>query len=203
MSRERDVKSKIDRAALRLFVEQGVAETSIREIAAAAGVSQGAMYNHYPSKDDLAWSLFAQAFSELGTDLRQVALDEAMLEGKLRAMIAYVFRRFDENWLLVSFVFFARHQFLKRVTRSLGNPYIVFRSVIAEAIRHQEIPPQNLEIAASMVAGAVIQVIDTRILGRLEGDLAAVAGPVAAGCLQLLGGKQQPQPGRSRPAGRR
>ena len=30
MSRERDVKSKIEGAALRLFVEQGVAETSIR-----------------------------------------------------------------------------------------------------------------------------------------------------------------------------
>jgi hypothetical protein len=38
-----------------------------------------------------------------------------------------------------------------------------------------------------MVTGAVIQVIDTRILGRLKGDLAAQAGPVAAGCMRLLG----------------
>lgn len=202
MSRERDVKSKIEGAALRLFVEQGVAETSIREIAAAAGVSQGAMYNHYPSKDDLAWALFSQAFSELGTDLRQAAHDEATLEGKLRAMIAYVFRRFDENWLLVSFVFFARHQFLKRVTRDLANPYIVFRTVIAEAMRREEIPSQDVEIATSMVTGAVIQVIDTRILSRLEGELAAVAGPVAAGCLRLLGRMEQPRPGRLKAAGR-
>src|SRR3954454_10251587 len=36
MSRERDVKTKIEVAAVRLFAEQGVAETSIREIAAAA-----------------------------------------------------------------------------------------------------------------------------------------------------------------------
>ena len=41
MAREKGVKDKIEGAALRLFVERGVAETSIREIAVAAGVSQG------------------------------------------------------------------------------------------------------------------------------------------------------------------
>ncbi len=33
MGREKDVKTKIEEAALRLFVERGIAETSIQEIA--------------------------------------------------------------------------------------------------------------------------------------------------------------------------
>jgi AcrR family transcriptional regulator len=187
MSRERDVKPKIEAAALRLFAEQGIAETSIREIAAAAGVAQGAMYNHYPSKEDLAWSLFSEGFAELGRELRRIAQERSGLEAKLAAMIAHVFRRFDENWLLVSFVFFARHQYLKRVTGGLANPYMVFRAVIAEGMRRGEIPHASPDLATAMVTGAVIQVIDTRILGRLKGDLAAQAGPVAAGCMRLLG----------------
>ena len=46
-------------------------------------------------------------------------------------------------------------EFLKRVTRDLANPYIVFRTVIAEAMRREEIPSQDVEIATSMVTGAV------------------------------------------------
>jgi AcrR family transcriptional regulator len=192
MSRERDAKSKIESAALRLFAERGIAETSIREIAKAAGVSQGAMYNHYPSKEQLAWSLFSEGFSELGRELRRIAQEQPGLEGKLAAMIAHVFRRFDDNWLTVSFVFFARHNYLKRVTGGMANPYMVFRGAIADGMRRGEIPRGNLELAASMVTGAIIQVIDTRILGRLTGDLVACAAPVAAGCMRLLGQRRAP-----------
>ncbi len=38
---------------LRLFAERGFASTSIDEIARAAGVTKGAMYWHFASKDDL------------------------------------------------------------------------------------------------------------------------------------------------------
>ena len=62
-------KKKIERAALSLFVRQGVAQTSIKEIALEANVSQGAMYTYYKSKDDLAWELFARDFSDIGHSL--------------------------------------------------------------------------------------------------------------------------------------
>ena len=188
VAREKDAKGKIEAAALRLFVERGVAETSIREIAIAAGVSQGAMYNHYPSKEELAWSLFSLHFSALGVDLRRLAHEAEGIGAKLRAMIGHVFDRFDEDWITISYVFFARHQHLKRVTPALGNPYTVFRSVIAEAVRRGEIPRQDVDLAASLVTGAVIQVIDTRILGRLTGQLGGLSDKVAAALVCLLGG---------------
>lgn len=188
MAREKGVKDKIEGAALRLFVERGVAETSIREIAVAAGVSQGAMYNHYPSKEELAWSLFSVNFSELGIELRRRAHEQHGIDAKLRAMIRHLFERFDEDWIMVSYLFFARHQHLRRVTPTLGNPYTVFRAVIADAIRHGDIPRQDVELATSLATGAIIQVIDTRILGRLKGRLGGLADPVATGVVRLLSG---------------
>src|SRR5262249_47613662 len=142
MARARDAKSSIEETALRLFVERGVAETSIREIAEAAGVSLGAMYNHYKSKEELAWVLFSRNFSEIGVELMRRAREQRGIENKLRAMVDYVFRRFDEDWVMVSYVFLARHQHLGRVTPRLGNPYTAFRFVIAEAVRKGEIPRQ-------------------------------------------------------------
>jgi len=179
-------KERIERAALRLFVEQGVAETSIRDISDAAGVSQGAMYNHFESKEELAWTLFATHFSEMGQALRSCAQNEEGLRAKFKSMIAYVFDRFDNDWVLVSYVFLARHLHLRRVTRELGNPYMAFRAVITQAIRHGEIPRQNPDLATSMVVGAIIQVIDTKILGRIEGGLSKSAGATAAACARIL-----------------
>lgn len=186
MARRRDTKALIERTALRLFVKRGVAETSIKAIAKAAGVSQGAMYNHYESKEALAWTLFARNFSALGHGLWQRAGEQADLERKFRAMVAYVFERFEQDWALVSFVFFARHEHLRKVGRGMGNPYIAFRMVIARAIKRGEIPVQNVELATSLVTGAIIQVIDTKILGYIEAPLPNLTDAVAHACVRLL-----------------
>jgi len=45
-------KELIQRTALPLFVECGVAETSTRDVAQSAGVSPGAVCDHYASKKD-------------------------------------------------------------------------------------------------------------------------------------------------------
>ena len=48
--RSAGTRERIERAALKHFVEQGIAETSIRNIADTAHISLGAMYNHFSSK---------------------------------------------------------------------------------------------------------------------------------------------------------
>lgn len=48
-------------AAERLFSEQGVARTTLNEIATAAGVTRGAIYWHFQNKTDLIHALWDQA----------------------------------------------------------------------------------------------------------------------------------------------
>jgi AcrR family transcriptional regulator len=189
LARETDTRERIERSALRLFVEQGIAETSIREIARDAGISQGAMYNHFVSKEELAWELFSENFSQIGHELRKIANEQDGVGAKLLGMIRHVFQRFDQDWVLVRYVFFARHLHLNRVNRRLGNPYMVFRTVIAEGVRNGQIPRQDVELSTSMVTGAVIQMIDTKIFSdRLDGPLLLRAEAVAERCLRMLGG---------------
>lgn len=47
------IREGIEAAAAELFVRQGYAATSTRQIADAVGITAGAMYNHYPSKEAL------------------------------------------------------------------------------------------------------------------------------------------------------
>jgi AcrR family transcriptional regulator len=186
--RTEETRARIERAALKLFVEQGIAETSIRDIAESAGLSLGAMYNHFESKEELAWLLFINGWNEIGQELRRRASSEAGLRGKMRSMIEYVFRRFDEDWTLVTYIFSSRHQHLKRVPPSRGNPYTIFRLVIAEAMRAGEIPQGDLDLKTALIVGAIIQTIDSRILARLKGHLSDSAPAAADLCVRMLGG---------------
>ncbi len=57
-------------AAERVFREQGVARTSLAEVAAAAGVTRGAVYWHFKDKADLFSAMCARATSPLEALLR-------------------------------------------------------------------------------------------------------------------------------------
>jgi AcrR family transcriptional regulator len=58
--RSRDARAAILDAAITLVARQGYARTSLDEIAAAAGVSRGAIYWHFKGKDDLLAAIVAE-----------------------------------------------------------------------------------------------------------------------------------------------
>ncbi|GAB3478612.1 TetR/AcrR family transcriptional regulator [Nocardiopsis coralliicola] len=69
------VPARIMAAATRLFAERGFERTSVQELVVAAGVTKGAMYHYFASKDDL---LYAVTMRLLG---RQRAAIETIADG--------------------------------------------------------------------------------------------------------------------------
>ncbi|MDX1710837.1 MAG: TetR/AcrR family transcriptional regulator [Rhodovibrionaceae bacterium] len=179
-------KDKIERAALHLFAEVGVDGTSMRDIAREAGISLGAIYNHYESKDELAWAIFSEAWGSIADEMRAVARPCQGIRAKLRAIIAFVFSMFESDPDLVRFLFFQRHRNLPRVRLGVSNPYFVFRGLIHNAMIHDEVPERDPDVAASMVMGAIIQTIDTVLLGRIDRDPLDLIEDVTDGTLRLL-----------------
>lgn len=181
-----ETKQRVEEAAIRVFVQKSVSGASVRDIAREARVSVGAMYNHYKSKEDLAWTLFTRSWADMGSELRARARGSRDLGEQLRSMIRYVFASFEENWELVSYVYLSRHEHLRRITADLPNPHVVFRMVIVEAMGRRQIPRRDPDLMAAMVMGAIVQVIDTKILGRIKPNLSACVDPVADACLRIL-----------------
>lgn len=179
-------REQIERSALHLFLHQGVAGGSMRDIVRKAGVSLGAVYNHYPSKEELAWALFSKGWSEIATEMRRRARAEKTLLAQLRAMIGYVFESFDADPDRVGYVFFSRHEHMARVDARLPNPHLVFRLFIASAIARGEARKMDPELATVMVMGAVIQMIDAKMLGRIKGALASRTAEIAGACHRMI-----------------
>jgi len=71
-------KREIVKAALCLFSEKGYAATSTKEIAAMAGVSEGAIFKHFSSKRELMLSLIDVIIEEIMLTLFYTGLPELL-----------------------------------------------------------------------------------------------------------------------------
>ncbi|HWC13292.1 MAG TPA: TetR/AcrR family transcriptional regulator [Actinomycetota bacterium] len=60
---------RIEQAALELFYESGFNATTMREIALACGLTPGALYNHFASKDQLLGQLLVDIHRQLTESL--------------------------------------------------------------------------------------------------------------------------------------
>ena len=87
--RSEDTRERIHAAGLELFDERGYTGTSVRDLAEHCGLTPGALYNHYASKDDLLFAIVDRVHDD-ADDVLSGALREAGggAEAKLEAMAA-------------------------------------------------------------------------------------------------------------------
>src|SRR5579884_1309726 len=67
--RSRATQAKLLRAARVLFARRGYADVGTAEIARRAGVTRGALYHQYPTKQELFLAVYEQVEQELTTDI--------------------------------------------------------------------------------------------------------------------------------------
>jgi len=79
--REREeMKTMITTAAMKMFLEDGYAKTSIRNIADAIEYSPGTIYLYYKDKDELLFEVQAQAYLKLLAAFKQNVTSTDLLE---------------------------------------------------------------------------------------------------------------------------
>ncbi|SFQ49202.1 DNA-binding transcriptional regulator, AcrR family [Amycolatopsis arida] len=82
---EETVPRRLLAVATRLFAERGFDRTSVQEIVAAAGVTKGAMYHYFDSKDDLLYEIYGRILREQTERLEKFAATEAPVRERLVA----------------------------------------------------------------------------------------------------------------------
>ena len=79
------VKDAVRTAAVDLFARHGFANTSVQQIVEAAGVTKGAMYHYFRSKDDLLFGIYEHLLTLQGEHLTAIVATGNPTEQKLRA----------------------------------------------------------------------------------------------------------------------
>ncbi|MET1015604.1 MAG: helix-turn-helix domain-containing protein, partial [Leifsonia flava] len=84
--RETSVVDDVTRAAVELFAAQGYANTSVQQIVEAAGVTKGAMYHYFQSKDDLLFAIYERMLSLQKSHLDEIVARGGAVDAVLRAV---------------------------------------------------------------------------------------------------------------------
>lgn len=82
-----ETQKRLLKAALDLFGEKGFQVTSVQQVAQRAGVTKGAFYHHFESKDDLLRQIHHEYASRLLEAVREIAATDGSPLEQLRAVI--------------------------------------------------------------------------------------------------------------------
>jgi len=142
-------------AAVRVFMEKGFHDTTVRDIGRAAGMTQGSIYNYVESKDDILYLVCDQIVSEYQDETRK-ALENSpdpvvRVQSAVRAVAEVMYRHQEEILLIYQDSHMldgkSRRVILARVEEFIG----MFESILTDAARELGIPMKNPHYAANIL----------------------------------------------------
>lgn len=157
---ETSVPKRVLQAATRLFAERGYESTSVQEIVEAAGVTKGALYHYFRSKDELLAGTYSQLLDVQFAHLVDIAARPAPVCERLRLVAEDLTRTTLEN--LESAIVFHRH--LQKLSdpsretfREQRRKYRdIFERLIREGVDNGELRPDvQIDLAGYSFFGAV------------------------------------------------
>lgn len=92
-----ETRNRILDAALRLFRERGFEQTTMRDVAAAAGVATGAAYYYYRSKEELVLAFYLRTDEEQRESFANAIQASKELKKRLGGLIEIKFAQFEEH----------------------------------------------------------------------------------------------------------
>jgi len=182
-------RDRITAEALKLFVRQGVAKTTTREIAAAANIAEGTIYRHFKSKDELAETLFERNYLAFAAYLERAASRAATPDERLARMMSWLTIAAERDGDLFSYLFLIDHGLQARLQPGLITPLTLMRDAVAEAA-----PTLDAEMTLALVMGALLGVVRARRQGLLNQPLTEEVSYLVAATKALTTVQEAPAP---------
>ena len=187
-----DNRDRIVQATRQLIARGGFRVAPIAAVAAAAGLSTGAIYRYFPSKAALFVDVLNAAVSYEVEILRVIAQGPEDAATRLRLAVESFSRRALEGpYLAYAFI-------VEPIDAEVDAARIegrrafsgVFRLIIEDGIGRGEFPAQNSDIAAACIVGAFTEALTgpTAPSAAVVGDPQALIDSIAAFCVCAVRG---------------
>lgn len=180
MPRPATKRDDIIRVAQRLFAQRGIKATTVRDIAHAAGVTEGALYRHFESKDDLARYLFAGGAEMFYEHLKQARAKAGDAAQRLQALVVGFFDFAASNPEVFGFVMARHYEGVGEVPQTQRLPKFLFVETLAAGMAEGTLRPMEPELAAALVIGMCVQSIFFLQRGLIDQPAAQVRSEVCA-----------------------
>jgi len=193
--RGEETRSRILEAALACFSRTGYDATGVAEICQQAGVSKGAFYHHFPSKQAVFLALLDGWLAGLDLPMAASRAGAGDVAGKLQAMASMIRPVFESAaGRLPMFLEFwsqaARDPAVWEATIAPYQRYRTFFAGIVEAgIADGSLRPVDPDVAAQVIVALAVGLVLQGVLDPAGADWGAVA---EQGMAMLLTGLETP-----------
>lgn len=202
-----EMRERICAAAMRLFLEDGFEQTSMRRIAAAIGYSPGAIYSYFEDKDEILYALHIEGFGKLREALQVIdpalpARERLRLGGEAYLRFAFEHPEYYDLMFITSHTV-ARIREQERW--DVGwDTYDFLRDLVRAAMADGVLPAGDLEAATFAMWASVHGIAALVIRGRCPMIPQADVGAVVASAFAWQQARlTRPTVARRRPAARR
>ncbi len=185
MGRGIRTRERIEAAAIKLFAANGFDRTSMREISAAVGVTEAALYRHFSGKEELGREVFLGRYAALARELREKSAEHQRLEPSLVAMTAVLFEHLERDPAVLCFLLQSQHRFLEDVPDGQTNVVDVITDCIREKSPAPHLSELFVDLVTAMVVGLVLQPAVTAMYGRLPSDLSDCRSTIERAVVQV------------------
>jgi len=179
-----ETSSAIRRAALRCFARSGVDGSTTKDIAREMGFTDGALYRHFASKDEIARAVFEECARELVERLEAGIAGARGFAAKVEAAVRAFFEFATEEE--ASFRLLAHDHFSKLALVRPGTR--LPKDVIVDLCRSApaSLAPDEPALAAAFVIGIILRSIQFRQAGLVRLKPEEFLEQVGRACLRVL-----------------
>lgn len=179
--RSDNTRARLLEVALDLFSRSGYEATGVAEICAAAGVSKGAFYHHFASKQAVFLALLEDWLTSLDRDIIGVFLPgERVGEGlaRMAGMLGRVFEQAGAH-LPMALEFWVQAQRDATIWQATIAPYRryqdLFAAIITRGVQDGSLRPVDPHVTARLLLGTAVGLMMEGMLDPQAADWGATA----------------------------
>lgn len=156
---------EIFNAAVLLFLEKGFQETSMREIAAAAGMGKSTLYDYFKNKDDILLFVFEEESQILTDQARKIAQKDLTPAERLRQIMRNHLAFLQKNHQLFARLHYEVQRLNINSQKSIQKHRYAYqdlvRALIDEGIRDGSFRQVDSLLAARLMINSLISILYT------------------------------------------
>nr|WP_320114126.1 TetR/AcrR family transcriptional regulator [uncultured Desulfuromonas sp.] len=168
-----DLRQTILATALHLFTTKGYFNTSVHDIKHQAGISIGAVYHYFKSKEDIANAIYDQLLELMTHAMTEILLSNHSAKERSKAIMVHLFEMTESHPEEMGFMLHAKHQeFMPNaIPICSSRPLTMMREMVAQGIADQELREMDVTLATTCLFGGMFRMINLRLDGVIKTPL--------------------------------
>ena len=186
MDKPKSTKLRIKESALKLFVSKGIKSTTIKDIATDVSISEGALYRHFVSKEELAKELFLESFFQLADDAEKIVESHDSIDQQLTHIILHICQSYDNHPVLFNYLLITQHHQVEFVKKGDKTPMRVCLKMFQKAIEQDDSMIQDAMTCVALVFGILIQAAAFRYYQRITKTMMEDSDLFISACKRII-----------------